>query len=228
MILQQGEHDDIVTDDSRRTVGWLGSTLNSDQVYIEIGAHIGHIATPVIQRAKPKLSLLVEPHPASCVYLKLNLEKYAVGTKWHIIQKMAMDKVGRADYWYFENSPPHGSLYKRTQDALRWEMETVTVDSLIEEYGLQNETIRMKIDAEMAEPFIWKGMKKYMNNIFFIIMEFMPHHLRADMHINPEEFINEIKADGFKVIRGLKGNELTEREIFSPSGSKVDLILTKE
>ena len=220
-----GENDDVVNDDLKRTVARLIGVLSSERVYIEVGAHIGFVAVPVVARTKPKLSLLIEPHPASAVYLRLNLKSFVpAGVEWKIVEKMALDRTGRADFYYFD-STPHGSVYKRMGEAKKWEMDCVTIDSLIREYGVKEDVI-MKIDAELAEPQVWKGMKESLPQIKFVVMEFMPNHLSHDMHIDPREFIREIEEDGYEV-EGLKG-ALRENEIYQPSGGKVDLVLRRK
>ena len=220
-----GQYDDIRTDASDNTIIVLTKNMHPENVYIEIGAHVGWIAVPVIMQSNPKFSILVEPHRGSVGYLTKNLEENAPNAKYAIVSKLALDKVGQAIYYDF-GSPPHCSIYKRTKLATPVQRDTVTIDSLVEEYKI-TEQLKIKIDAELAEPLIWKGMKECIKReqIDLIVMEFMPNHLLKDMKIDPRDFIREIEGDGFAV-EGARG-KLKENEIYQPTGNKIDLVLRR-
>jgi hypothetical protein len=76
-------------------------------------------------------------------------------------------------------------------------VEAATLDSFLAD-DLKVDFIKM--DAEGAEPFIFKGMKNVIKNspTLKIIMEFAPSHIEAAGE-SPRDFLRYLEAMGFKI-----------------------------
>lgn len=213
-------------------VQWLIRNTTPDDVFFDVGCHLGYSSIPVIQKKNPYFSILVEPDSYTCKMLKENLEKNISNKqldKCVIIEKMVMDKVGVSKYYKFPLSC-HNSIINRNWNKTEIEKQTTTIDDLVREFKIDRPIV-LKIDVESAEPYVWKGLKKSIPLIKVVNLEFAPWHYAEDSKyipnlIKPEDFIKEIEADGFKVF-DYNDNPLKEEHLYTNADGRFNICLKK-
>jgi hypothetical protein len=103
------------------------------------------------------------------------------------------DKPGKTELWISEFSG-RNTLFREYEAQKKINVEIDALDKFIS-CGVD----LIKIDAEGAEPLIWRGMQKIIEispDTLQIIIEFAPSHL-ARAKVDPAEFLQEIKKAGF-------------------------------
>ena len=185
--------DDVRSGDGQKTIDWLIEQMKDGDVFIDIGAHIGWIAIPVILATKPSKIILVEPSNYAAKLLKKNLEDNGI-KDFEIIKALVSDKIGKAEY-RGGKSPAHGSMFMGEGSVTK---PTVTIDSIVEKYKI-DKPIVMKMDIELAEPLAWKGMNKCIPLIKAVNMEFMSDKMQENTPFNPKSFVKSIERKGFTI-----------------------------
>jgi FkbM family methyltransferase len=143
-------------------------------------------------------------------------------------QLAVSDKKGKAKLFISQQKTGHGSLYDLNQKS-----DYITVKTMgLDQYFNKNEKIDVvKIDAEGAEPFIIRGMKRIIerNPQIIIFLEFCPENLNR-ASVRPRNFIRELKKLGFtlKLVDGVSGEIRTMAENKLLNCFSENLILTKE
>ena len=207
---------------------WCMKRVKSSDVFIDCGAHIGRASLPVIVEKKPKFSILIEATPASAKILRDNSRD--IKESYVIINKVAYSEKRNIIFTVPVDSHIQASLYDRfspNKEAVeKIEMETITIDDILDEYEIKGDIV-MKLDVELSEWFVWKGMKRHLRQFRDICMEFMPTIMQADAGVNPYEFIDDIRISGYDVLN-LDGSIPNGRDIFNPKGSKIDLYLKRQ
>ena len=211
----------------QKIIDCLRKFITSDVFYIDCGANVGDIAIPVMQM-KPRYSFLIEPDKEALVQLKESLS-FIQTRRYKIIEKALSDRVGETDFYHVKNAPSRSTFYgKRFQESEveKVRVPTTTIDSLVEELEIDKLDFVMKMDCELAEPLIWRGMKKTIRRIKVIVMEFQPRILTFDAQHNSERFLDEIRMAGYS-ITNLDGTMPSLRDLTDPVGSKIDLLLRR-
>ena len=155
---------------------WCAENTHQTDTFIDIGANIGFIAACVGYFSKPKNIIAVEPDRAVLPYLQENLAIYA--TNYAVLKSLVLDKVGRHEFFYNTDNPAQNSIYEREDlpNKRREVLDCTTVDEIVQIFKIRGPIV-LKIDAEFAEPLIWKGIKHCLPQIKAMIMEYNPEYL---------------------------------------------------
>lgn len=119
------------------------------------------------------------------------------------------------------------------KDAFRENVTSIFVDSIsLDEYFQRQPSFKLdvlKIDAEGSEPFIFKGMKKVINEnpLMKIFCEFNAGLIEGCGN-SPYSFLTELEGLGFKLVKINSDSSLTEESIENLLADGVaDLFLSK-
>ncbi len=180
-------------------IQFVKNLIQPNMVVVDVGAHVGIYSLLLAKLVGVQGKVYsFEPTPKTFEFLNLNLEingyqDRVVAESIAILDREGMMKLA------ISNQSGLNTLFPASSDDLTIEVRTACLDDILENI-LQIDFL--KIDAEGAEPLIWKGMKKIrqLHPGLKIIMEFAPSHLiRAGF--NPEVFYQEIIEADFSVFK---------------------------
>ena len=170
-------------------------------VVVDVGANIGIYSLHAARLLQGSGQLhSFEPTPRSFALLKANLAANGIlsGDTIHLYQSAVTDRRGTEVFYIDENDSAWNSLYAGTHLS-SIQVATVALDDVFAP-GATVDVLKM--DAEGAEPFVWRGMRRVLteNPQIRIFTEFAPTHLRR-AGVEPTNFLEEITSAGFRVSR---------------------------
>lgn len=186
----------------------LLNLLKPGGVFVDVGANLGIVTLFAARRMGPSGKVYsFEPAPRTFSILRENMQVNAVfeNGRVELHQLALLDKAGSAPFHIVPCNSGHNTLYAGVPSSEIIEVETATLDEVLPP-GTRIDAI--KIDAEGAEPFIWRGMQRVLreNPGIDVLFEFAPMHLgRAGC--DPAAFLDEVEGLGFRI-----------RQIDEPSG----------
>lgn len=152
---------------------WCIANTAPGDTFIDIGANIGYISALVARFAQPRRIIIVEPDSKLHPLIEENMIANAPGVEYKIIAKVVMDQPGKTKFFLNQDNPAQNSIYARP------EFEHVAMVSVfattLDEIVAENEIVEpfvLKVDAEFAEPLIWRGMQKSVPLVKAMCMEF--------------------------------------------------------
>jgi FkbM family methyltransferase len=131
-------------------------TCDNQQVFIDVGAHVGRYTVMVGSYAKRVVS--IEPNSENFRALKLNIMLNGLGNV-NLLNRACWDKTGLKLDLFLSSSPgKHSFLHTQTYSE---KVDTITLDRILEELMIApSEVGLVKIDAEGAESQILRGGEK--------------------------------------------------------------------
>jgi len=194
----------------RDTVNIFKKIIKPGMTVIDIGAHVGYYTL--------KFSKLtgengrVYAFEADLDNFKL-LEKNTKIYKNISLNNVAIaDQEGNIDFYKVNDSTGCHSIIP-ADDSNKISVKATTLDNFIKKHSLEHVDI-IKIDIEGGEPLAFIGMQKLFTNShsLSIVMEFSPTSLKS-ANINPAEFLQGIKKNGFNIFQILKNGRTKELSI---------------
>lgn len=158
----------------KETIHLFEEIISECNFAIDIGANIGYFSQYFCELLnEPKKLIVFEPEPKNLTYLKRNISYYE---SIRLIEKAVSNKNGKANFYTENLSGQNNSLlsdYKVFDFVLKnsgvtaekkiIEVETVTIDSFMEQEYPDEKPEFIKIDIEGAELLAIQGMKKTLN-----------------------------------------------------------------
>lgn len=155
---------------------------------IDIGANIGYFSQYFCHLMNDKGKLIVfEPESKNLTYLKRNISCYQT---IRLIEKAVSNKNGKANFYIEDLSGQNNSLlsdYKVFDEVLEnsglsasksvIEVETITLDSFMEQEYPNEKPDFIKIDVEGAELMVLEGMKNILDQHAPTIMVEVSDHI---------------------------------------------------
>jgi FkbM family methyltransferase len=133
----------------------LPSLIDKDTVFVDVGAYMGLYTVYACRRVRRVLA--IEPNPMALAYLKANVAlnnchntivvPKAVSDKRGVV-KLRIPKSARK-----EHVPTTASIVWSFEEALEIDVETDTLDNIVDEAGLDTVDF-VKIDVEGAEGLV--------------------------------------------------------------------------
>jgi len=167
--------------------------FGKDTVFIDVGAYMGLYTVWACRRAKRVIS--VEPNPATLAYLKVNiaLNKCPNVT---VVLKALSDRRGYAKLKIPEATEKglisgQSSIVWSFEEAFEVEVETDTLDSVLEEVGVDSVDI-VKIDVEGAEGLVVRGAEKALKEAKAVLIEIWPENIWV---------VGYLKNSGYKLAK---------------------------
>ncbi len=190
------------------TIKWLKQNVTKEDVFIDVGAHIGAVFVEVAGTTNPKIAIAFEPTPEACGYLRENCNQ--LGANVEVNEAAVSNEDGEGHLYEADWGSPSNSMidrFKGTRPAIK--VKTVRLDSF--KAVLDDHPIVIKIDAELSEPQVWEGMKGILPQVKAVCMELFFEAYR-DVKIDIEPFLNQIREDGFKIYT-FNGKEMLNEEL---------------
>ena len=163
---------------------------------VDIGANVGYYTLLLADAVGAEGRVLaVEPNPTVARWLALNVEVNGFSGSVDIERCVAAEDNRESIDLFVERSRPGSATTGAIRDPLA-ERISVRSSSLDEMTSNWPRVDLVKIDAEGAEPSIWKGMRHTLarNRDLIILMEFTPSR-----YSDPKSFLGEIESAGFCV-----------------------------
>ena len=185
----------------------LTDNLPDDGVALDIGASVGLHTLALGARIRHNGHLYAfEPNPNLLSALHQTRVMNGLTESLTLVSSAVGDAPGRTKFFVAPHSPL-SSLYPTDSMKDSVDVDIVSLDSYFPA-GQRVDVI--KIDAEGAEVAVWRGMKRIRkeNKHLKIVLEFAPGHFKRAGE-NPENFLNDMFADGFVAQRIVEpGGEL--------------------
>ena len=167
-------------------------------VFVDIGANVGRYTILQGRKLKKGRVVAIEPAPIDFKILNKNIKLNHLKNVTSV-KVACSDKKGKADFWLgAEGNGTAHSLTEIKDRSKKISVKTDTLDNVMEELNIEKVDL-IKIDVEGAEPSIFRGASKTLENHPTIIFE----------AIN-EEKLNECKKELLKFGYSIK--RLSERD----------------
>jgi len=149
-----------------------------DTVFVDVGAYMGLYTVWACRRARRVIS--VEPNPAALAYLKVNVALNECSNVT-VVPKAISDRRGYAKLKIPEVAekgfiPGGSSIVRDFEEAFEVEVETDTLDSVLEEVGVDSVDV-LKIDVEGAEGLVVRGAEKTLKEAKAVLIEIWPENM---------------------------------------------------
>jgi FkbM family methyltransferase len=197
----------------RGVTQYLEAALRPGMVFVDVGANIG-IHTLHAARAVGSAGMVHSFEPSPETFRALDANVRANGFERIALYPMAvLDRSGEARLHEVSGMCGWNSLFAPAGSTRSVPVKATTLDEALMHAGRID---IVKIDAEGAEPFIWHGMRRILeeNPGIRIVIEFAPAHL-ARAGVRAEDFLTEIFSAGFAISR--IGDESGDLTPFDPS-----------
>jgi FkbM family methyltransferase len=172
-ILLEGVWDPILT-------AFIERTLGPDDVFIDVGAHVGYFTLLASRRVGPGGSVLaIEPNPFALEQLRQNVERNG-------LQNVLIERAACGDsrymaklYLHTESNSSMASLYAGSvAGSTAVEVPCTPLDDLCRDRGVRRVRL-VKVDVEGAEPAVLRGMERIMREMGpAIVLELHPELLK--------------------------------------------------
>jgi len=155
--------------------------LNQEDVWLDVGAHIGLFATRMLtQFPRIQRVLAYEPFPANVEFAKQNLILNKVADRCEIVEKaLVPDDTPELDLYLSSDSGKHSNLKVKYRDSIKVKAENIN--------NVIGKCTAMKMDIEGYEVQLIKAIKDWSNIRIF----FLEYHFNA-IRGNRLEIWNEI------------------------------------
>lgn len=165
---------------------------------VDVGANHGYFTLLMADAAGPAGRVLaVEPQPRLAARLRLSLEVNGLQRRANVIERAAADRVGATLSLVMPaRHTPDASVCRAPAEGDEvFAVESVTLDAATEAWPRVD---LVKIDAEGAEPLVWRGMARLLARHpgVSVVMEFCPARYE-----DPRAFLGEIRRAGFPLRR---------------------------
>jgi FkbM family methyltransferase len=156
-------------------VGLLAEVLRGGGTLIDVGAHVGLIAIPVVARTGADC-LAFEPEPQNAAFLRRNVEGHGLGARIEIVPRALHCATGRVRLALSgDNSGDHRVLAPgATADGRTTiEVEACTLDGWLDGRALAR-PVAIKLDTQGAEAHVLRGAQRTLRCVDHVVTEFWP------------------------------------------------------
>jgi FkbM family methyltransferase len=176
----------------------LQARLRAGATAVDIGANIGLHALTMARIVGPSGRVLcVEPLPHMASILERTLRLNGFGDRSQVICSAAAGSAGEATLHRAPHSPM-SSLFPISEESASMTVRAISLD----DHFAPGERVDMvKIDAEGAEPLIYKGMSRIINENpeIELILEWSTSHFGRSK-LSADSFWELIRRDGFNAL----------------------------
>lgn len=147
-----------------KIVQFLLNNVNIDDIFIDVGAHIGKYTVLIARRVSHGLVISLEPHPLNFKYLLNNIKLNSLNNV--IALNYALSKEsGKARLFVGISSETHSLRNNFNYCSGRYiEVNTITMDELIKKLNI-NKVDWIKIDVEGAEIDVLMGARHVLSTL---------------------------------------------------------------
>jgi len=165
---------------------------------VDVGANFGAYTLYGARAVGPAGKVYAfEPAPRTFKILEDNVQVngFAESGIVELHQAAVLDRSGLAELTVYAGNSGHNTLFGNAETGSSTQVATVSLDEKI----INSRVDVVKIDAEGAEPFVFRGMKRILseNPKLIIFMEFAAGHL-SRAGVDPAAFLEEIRSAGLE------------------------------
>lgn len=192
-ILLDGLWDEALT-------GLIETTLKPDDVFVDVGAHVGYFTLLASRQVGPAGSVLsIEPNPVALEQLRRNVERSHLRNVQvaHTACGDSHDAVRL--YLHTESNSSMASLSPdNATGGAAVDVPCTTLDDLGKDRGITRVTL-VKIDVEGAELSVLRGMERILREMRPVIVLEMEPHLLEGFGTSPDSLRMFLAAHGYHV-----------------------------
>jgi FkbM family methyltransferase len=172
-----------------------GFPIGPADVVLDIGAHIGTFAVLAAKRARKGMVIACEPFKENYDLLLDNLRLNRVDN-FTALNVAVGDRNGKRELKVPAFNGALGSFFQEGSERERFGVDSIMLDSLIEDQGLEEVDV-LKIDVEGAEyPILFGTSRRTLRRIRRIILEYHDFEESEYHHKDLEKYL---KHNGFKI-----------------------------
>jgi len=169
------------------------SLTNPESCIAVIGSHIGALAIPIAKRRRKVLC--IEGNPESYEFLTRNI--ILNGIKNIESKNCFLGEDNSAIEFILNTANSGGTKRFPTVRKNMYFYDNPTVQTFMiqtfDEVSSGENYELVFMDVEGSEYFVLQGMKRSLPNIRFLVMEFVPHHLKNVSHISVAQLLDQIR-----------------------------------
>lgn len=192
-ILLEGIWDPALT-------GLIESTLRADDVFVDVGAHVGYFTLLAGRRVGPEGAVLsIEPNPVALGHLRQNVDRSGLRNVQvaHTACGDSCDPVRL--YLHTESNSSMASLSAdNATSGAAVDVPCTTLDKLCKERGLSCVSL-VKIDVEGAELSVLRGMERILREMRPVIVLEMEPQLLEGFGTSPDSLLAFLVAHDYRV-----------------------------
>ena len=173
--------------------------FHESDIVVDCGANFGGLWIYLNQLNLPIKYIGVEPGSFEFKGLSKSIN-YHRNSKINscLINKALSSYNGKTNFFYSEEAD--SSIIEYGGYSKKYLVETITLDSLLKEFGLQNKKIKLlKLEAEGAEPEVIKGGIDVIKNIEYIAADLGPER-GFNQETTLKEVVNILLQNNFEII----------------------------
>lgn len=175
----------------------IATYLHPDQVFIDVGANKGDFSLYAASLVgKDGIVIAIEPDPDNCHWIRrsIALNKYHQVT---LREAALSEQAGHATLYRGQKSGWHSllpGLPGRDRDTVQ--VQTISLDDLVAELGLNGRVSMIKVDVEGAEMMVLRGATETLRSQPqpVIVMDVHPY-----LGVDPEEVCRFLKGLGYGI-----------------------------
>lgn len=189
-----------IDDYEKETTRLFKQLLEPGMVVIDIGAHVGYYSLLAARQVGPTGKVYAfEPEPTNHELLQKNI---ALNGYHNIVPfKQAVSNLPGTTNLYLTalDNGRHSTYHQKHQEIGSVEVETTTVDALLESEGWPNIDL-VKVDVEGAEMHVLEGMAQLLQkpDELKLVIEFNPSLLQG-AGVDPVQFLGKLASWRLKV-----------------------------
>lgn len=160
---------------SAQIVALLSALLRNGGTLLDVGAHVGLVAIPVLDRA-PARCLAFEPEPRNVAFLRRNIERHGLDARMEALPFALYSEPGQVRLALSaDNAGDHRVL---APDAPADERSTVAIEAHTLDAWLDGRAldapVAMKLDTQGCEARVLRGAVRTLASVDHIVTEFWP------------------------------------------------------
>lgn len=173
----------------------LKKEVRADDIFVDLGAHIGTMSIPVIAAVRPRKSILVEANPGVIPLLKANVEKNLPGLDVEVVNAVICDRDEMVDFSILTEKADSSSFVRQdiVDGGKKVQVQGMTLARLLRDI---QKDVYMKVDIECAELLMFKGMGTKAKYIRGMVMEWFRSAISEE---NAKELLLQIYGAGFQI-----------------------------
>ena len=183
----------------------------------DVGAHIGYFSRLLARRVGPEGKVFAfEPDDENRALLSENVRGFP---NVEVRSEAVTAEKGRVSFYHHAHSTGCHSTIAPAEAAASREVPAISLDSFMAERGIEWDFVKM--DIEGGEANALRGMKRALENKRIrLVLEYNPRAL-ARAGADPERFLSEIAARGFRIHALARGACTLLHEPFGISAEKL-------
>ncbi len=192
----------------------ISALIKKDDVIYIVGTHVGTLLVPLAKTAREIVGYEANKNTFGFMQMNLCLNQL---TNVRLFNNAVGDEE-KTVIFYHNTVNTGGSKIKPVKDTLRYiydspkevEVQMIALDTHIKVQGLPVPQ-GLIMDIEGAEYFALKGMQETLQNLRFLYIEYVPHHLKNVSNVTVAEFVAHIHPH-FNSARFLNTNKIISIE----------------